>query len=317
MTEWRKRQPFFQAWLPSGKPPNFRLAGAYRLRFARCVNSPKTLATAMSVLLLGAPAMPVAHAQLPSLSKQPWIGYYAGYSGKRFQLGLSAQGDMVLSAFSDKGDKISLILDIKIQAGIEEDMGDGKVVMRQIKPETLSAKEPATDKLEKVVVTGKTTGDAAFELNIEQVRGIIFIGGRMTDPGTLTKNPVNFGVRVRIPSLYKNSKPEGKKGEKEFEKKTEDDELQIKWTDGKKVKQSLMEKVLASSKEINGPGINSVEMESAAYRGRSFVFTASPNSAFTLWNSEEQPLHEGFSINWKADAEKDKEGKARLAIEVK
>jgi len=261
--------------------------------------------------------MPTVHAQLPSLSKQPWIGFYAGHSSKRFQIGLSSQGDIVLSSFTDKGDKVSLILDIKIQVGIEENMGDGKVVMRQIQVESLTAKEPATDKLEKVVVTGKTTGDAAFELNIEQVRGVIFIGGRMTDPGTLTKNPVNFGVRVRIPSLYKNSNPTDKKGEKEFEKKTEDDELAIKWTDGKKVKQSLMEKVMASSKEINGPGINSIEVESAAYRGRTFVFTASPNSAITLWNSEEKPLHEGFSINWKADVEKDKEGKARLAIEVK
>jgi hypothetical protein len=47
------------------------------------------------------------------------------------------------------------------------------------------------------------------------------------------------------------------------------------------------------------------------------VFTAGTGSAMDLWNAKEQPLHEGFSINWKADPAKDKDGKARLAIEVK
>jgi hypothetical protein len=310
-----RRQPF----PPSGRmrSADFRLAGECRLRLSCVMKTPKPLAATISTLLFGIAAMPSVEAQLPSLAKQPWIGFYAGHSAKRFEIGLSTHGDIVISSRTDKGDKVSLVLDIKIQVGIEEDMGNGKVVMRQIKTETLKSKEPATDKLEKVVVTGMTTGDAAFELNIEQVRGLIFIGGRMTDPGTLTKNPVNFGIRVKIPSLYKHSAPTGKKGEKEFGKKTEDDELRIKWTDGGKVKQTLMDAVLATSGEINGPGINSVELESAAYRGRSYVFTAGPNSAISLWNSGSKPLHEGFSINWKADAAKDKDGKARLAIEVK
>lgn len=260
----------------------------------------------------------MAKAQLPSLNQQPWLGYYAAFANKRFQIGLSSQGKITLTPMNEKGDPVSFQIAIDIDVGIEETMPDGKVVMRQIKAETLAAKEPATDELEKVLVTGKTTGDAAFELNIEQTRGIIFMGGRMTDPGTLTKNPVRFALRLRIPSLYKNHKAEDKRAEKAFAKKIEDDQIDIKWTDGKRVKQSFDKALLVDgNKEINGPGITSLELEADAYKGRRFVVTASPNSAMNLWNAKEQPLHEGFSINWKADPEKDKDGKARIAIEVK
>lgn len=261
--------------------------------------------------------MPAAHGQLASLNEKPWIGYYAAYSGKKFQIGLSSQGKIVLSILNERGGAITHQLEIDIQAGIEETVAEGKAVMRQVKVETLEGKEPATDKLEKVRVKGMVTGDAAFELNIEQNRGIILIGGRMTDAGTLTKNPAAFGIRVRIPSLYRNEKLGDKRAEKAFEKKLRDDSLELKWTDGKRVKHTLGQAVVADSKEVNGPGIGAVEFDASAYRGKKLVFTASPNSSMTLWNSREQPLHQGFSINWKADAARDPEGKARLAIEVK
>lgn len=273
---------------------------------------------AFAALISGFAAAPLAHAQLPSLNEPPWLGYYAAYANKRFQIGLSSKGNITLTPMNEKGDPVSFQLAIDIDAGIEETMPDGKVVMRQIKAETLAAKEPATDELEKVLVTGKVTGDAAFELNIEQTRGIIFIGGRMTDPGTLTKNPLRFALRLRIPTLYKNHKAEDKRAEKAFAKKIEDDRIDMKWTDGKRAKQTFEKALLVDgNKEINGPGITSLELEAGAYKGRRFVFTASPNSSMNLWNAKEQPLHEGFTINWKADAEKDKDGKARIAIDVK
>lgn len=269
-------------------------------------------------MMIGISAVSRLDAQLPSLNKAPWLGYYAAYANKRFQIGLSSQGKIVLTPISDKGDPMSFQLAVDIEAGIEEAMPDGKLVMRKIKAETLAAKEPATDELEKVLITGKVTGDAAFELNIEQDRGTIYIGGRMTDPGTLTRNPAGFVLRVKIPSLYRNQKLDDKRAEKAFQDKIEDDRIDLRWTDGKRIKQDFEKPLLLQgNKEINGPGISSLELEAAAYRGRRFIFTAGPDSVMTLWNAKEQPLHEGFSINWKADTAKDKDGKARLAIVVK
>lgn len=271
---------------------------------------------------------PVAHAQLPSLNEQPWMGYFAAFKNKRYQFGLSAQGDIKLTPMGDRGDPVSFQIAISILAGIEETMPDGKITMRQIKIESLETKDAATDELEKVSLRGKVTGDAAFEMNLEQTRGIVFIGGRILDPGTLTKNPIRFVVRVKFPTAYPNDKKaqanidpkddkKADKATKAFLKKIEDDQIDLKWTDGKRVKQDMGEEVDAASKELNGPGISSAEVEIAAYKGKRLLFTAAPNSAMTLKNDKPGPLHEGFTINWLADTAKDTEGKARLAIEVK
>jgi hypothetical protein len=165
------------------------------------------------------------------------------------------------------------------------------------------------------------TGDAEFELYLEQNRGIVFIGGRVLNSGTLTKNPIRFVVRVRIPNCYPDSsdteaKPTDKSS-KAFLKKIEDDSLEVKWTDGKKVKKDFEEAVDANSKDLNGPGIASAEVTASSYQGNRLMFTAAPNSAITLQNSAPKQLHEGFVIYWVADAAKDPAGKARLAIEVK
>ena len=91
----------------------------------------------------------------------------------------------------------------------------------------------------------------------------------------------------------------------------------MKWTDGKRQKLTF-EKVLdAGSKEINGPGIAAAEIKIAAYGKRKFFVTAAPNSAMKLSNAKPASLSEGFSIQWSPDHDKDKDGKARLALEVK
>lgn len=256
-------------------------------------------------------------AQLPSLDDQPWLGFFAGYENKRFKIGLSSVGKVVLTPMNEKGDPVSQQLKIAVDVGVEEILPNGKTTLRQIKPETLESAETATDKLEKTTIRGKVTGDAAFEMHLSQERGVISIGGRVTDPGTLTRNPTRFVVRVRFPSAYYNQKTGDKKAEKEFQKKIEDDRIDLKWTDGKKVKQTFEKEVDASAKELNGPGIAAAQVEISAYRGHKFLLIASENSSMTLWNAKPGPLHTGFSVNWTADTEKDKEGKARLSIDVK
>lgn len=306
-------------------PGCFSLETRGFLRFSCAVKSPFVRFVCTIALISSFAALPSAQAQLSSLSEPPWTGYYAAYESKRFHIGLSAQGDIKLTPIGSRGAPVSHQLTIPIDIGIEEIMPDGKVVMRQVKVETLSATDPATDKLEKATFRGKVTGDAVFEATIEQSRGIIFIGGRVVEPGTLTKNPIRCAVRAKFPDAYKNAKKgnpldesrENKKIVKAFEKKIAGDLIELKWTDGKRVKQDFEKPVEAASKDLNGPGIASAEIEISAYQGKRFVFTAAPNSSMTLWNPQSAPLHEGFSIHWSSDAAKDTEGKARLAIEVK
>lgn len=273
-----------------------------------------------AVLLSGFFAFPKANATLPSLEEQPWIGYYAAFANKRFNFGVTPQVNIEMAPMSRKGVPVGKKLAINIDAGIEETLPDGKVVMKQIKVDTLESGDPASDEFEKISIRGKVTGDAQFELNLEQKRGIIFIGGRVLDPGSLTKNPIRFAVRVGIPNGYPDSKGNDKptdKSSKAFLKKIKDDLLTVKWTDGKRVKQDFATPVDAASKDLNGPGIASAEVELSSYHGNRLLFTAAPNSAILLQNPGVAPLHEGFKIVWAADAAKDPDGKARLAIEVK
>lgn len=269
-----------------------------------------------ATFLILAASLGRASAQLPSLNDAPWLGYFIGFENKRYKLGISSVGKTILTPMNDRGTPVGHQLAINIEMGILETLPDGKTVLRQIKPETLESSDPATEDLEKAVIRGKVTGDASFETIIEQDRGVISIGGRVLEPGTL-KNPLTFAIRFKMPSAYPYDKVADKNDEKAFQKKIEDDRLDIKWTDGKRTKQTFEKEVDASSKEINGPGIAAAQMEISSYKGKRIILAASENSSLTLWNSKPAPLHTGFTFTWQPDPAKDKEAKSRFTIEVK
>lgn len=282
------------------------------------MKKPCRLAGILAVSVFFLFGMRPAAADLPALDKQPWFGHFAVYDGKRFQLGMTSRGAITVYVKNEKDAPMKHNYEIPITIGIEETQPDGKTAIKRIKYETLESAEPATDDLEKAVIRGKVTGDAAFELTLEQTRGVISIGGRMTDPGTLTKNPVRFVVSTRIPNIYSKDKKETKKEKKAFEKKVKGDRIEIKWTDGKRTKQNF-EKPMdeAALKELNGPGILGAEIEMVGYKERKLLFLASPNSSMKISNEKAGPLHQGFTVTWAPDAAKDPEGKARLSFEVK
>lgn len=259
----------------------------------------------------------MASAQLPALDHKPWLGHYAAVEHKRFNLGVTAQGKITLIPMGKSGKPVSQDLAIPILVGIEEMQPNGQYSLKAIQPATLESSSPATDKLENAVIRGKVTGDASFEVTLEQERGVISVGGRMLDPGKL-KAPSRFVVRVRFPSAYPHvRKLRDKDDEKAFQKKVEDDQIDLRWTDGKRKKQALDETVDASSKEINGPGIAVAEVEISSYQRRKVLLTSSENSHLSLWNGGSAPLHEGFTFVWTPEAAKDPEGKARLTLEFK
>ena len=280
------------------------------------MKTPRLLALGSAALLFGSFGLQTVSAQLPSLDEQPWIGHFIGHEGRRVRVGVTALGKISIYALNNKGEPIDFHHPVSLVFGIEETLPNGKTQMKNLVAESLETTDAATEKLEKATIRGKVTGDAAFETTIEQQRGYIMIGGRVTDPGTL-KNPLRFVVTTKFPSLYGKVKKETKKEISAYEKKTKNDGIQVKWTDGKRLKKTLSESVDASSPEINGPGISEVEFETGAYPDRKFVFNSSPNSSMKLSNNGSAPLHEGLTITWAAEPGKDPDGKARFAFDVK
>lgn len=278
---------------------------------------PHFRATALAAVLIGSASLQTTSGELPILDKAPWLGYFAAFEGHRYQIGVTGRGKVALTLMNRKGDPVGDDRIISITIGIEELMPGGKTQMREIKAGSLESSEPATQDLEKTVIRGKVTGGASFEVAFEQERGVVSIGGRVTDPGTLTKNPLRFVVRTRIPSAYPNHKKKTKGQREAFEERIEDDRIVLKWTDGKRSKISFETSVDLNTKEINGPGIADAELEMIAYQGKKLFFSASENSTITLSNSSPAPLHEGFIISWSPDAAKDPQGKARFSFLVR
>ena len=272
----------------------------------------------MAVSLVFSSFVSPSQAQLPGLNEQPWIGYFAGFENARYRFGLSSVGRMTITPMFGRDKAASPFLAVDVHVGILETLPDGKTVMKELKVETLECAEPATAEFEKAVIRGKVTGDAGYEVTIEQIRGVISMSGKLLEPGTLT-NPLKFVVRAVFPSVYRHSDADlkDKKAEKAFEKKIEDDEVNLKWTDGTRKKITNEKEVLFSTPEFNGPGITDIEVEMASYRDRTFLFSASEGSTMTVWNAKSALIHEGFRIEWSADPAKDKAGKARFTFQVK
>ena len=282
---------------------------------------PKLQSGVLATILLALAGTPPASAELPIVNEQPMLGYHSAYMNRKYQFGMTGTGEISVRLVDSKGQLATSPFIVRITIGIEEVLPDGKTLLRQIKPETLESAQGPNGNFEKTVVTGKVSGDAVFEVTMEQNRGVITMGGRVADPGPLVKNPLRFTARMNFPAAYpydlKGDKQNDKKAVKLFEEKIESDLLQLKWTDGKKKKLNFAEVVDASTADINGPGIAEVEIETAACAGKKYLITASSNSMMKLWNAKPAPLHLGFSLHWSPDPAKDSDGKARLGIDMK
>ena len=270
------------------------------------------------VVWIGLAGILPAAAELPILQEKQWLGYFVGFENKKFTFGITGQGKAAINVIGKKGEPLNRKLAVQVDFVIEEVLANGKTTQRYLVPETLESTQSATSKPKDVVFRGKVKGDAEFEVSMTEDRGVISLGGRLLNPGTLTKNPLRFSIRMKFPEAYPYEKEGGdKKQEKAFESKTQNDRIQLIWADGKRLKPSTTESVDAGSKEINGPGITAAQIEFSSYQENKFLVTATPNSLLSLSNSKAGPLHGGFFLNWTPDPVKDPENKARLQFEVK
>ncbi len=281
----------------------------------------KRLCGALATLLYAIAATGPAYAELPTLSQAPMLGFHSGYMNKKYQFGIAGNGEITLKMVDNKGVVSPSPFHVKITIGIEEVLPDGKTSWRPIKAETLESAQAPNGSFEKAVFTAKVNGDAVVEATFEQTRGVISIGGRVTEPGPLVKNPLRFAAHLYFPTPYPHDlpgeKPDDKKTAKAFEEKIKNDSVELKWTDAKKKKLTFGEDVDTTSVDVNGPGIAAAEVEVSVCAGKSFLLTNSGNSVMKLSSAKPAPLYRGFSFYWSTDPAKNQDGKARISIELK
>lgn len=255
-------------------------------------------------------------AELPTFNDGKLIGYFQGVENKHVRFGVAADGAIKFKLIGKKGDPIGERLTIDALILIEEGTLNGTTVAKKLIPESLESAQPKSEKPKDVIIRGKVTGDAEFELVVNEDRGVIQLGGRLLNPGKL-KNP-RFAILLRFPNSYPEDQSAGdRKKEKAFEAKTKDDRVQLTLLDGKKVKPSSSDAVDASAAEFNGTGIAKAQIQFSSYQDNRIELEATANSSFRMENTRPRPLWEGFSLKWTADLAKDPDGKSRLCFEAK
>ena len=270
----------------------------------------------MASLAVAAMVQPLV-AELPTMKEKEWLGYFQGFKDKHYQFGLAADGKGSIRMIGKKGELIGQKLTIDVTFVVEETQPGGKIVARTVIPEALESGNTASDRPKDVVIRGKVTGDAAFEIKLNEDRGMISIGGRLLDMGKV-KNPLRFAVRLRIPNAYPDETPDGdKKKQKAFEEKTEGDRVQLTMSDGKRIKPSTSKEIDAGSEEFNGAGITEAEFGFGSYQNNKVEVVASGNSVLKMSNSKTGPLNGGFLLTWTAAPAKDPKTEARLHLVVK
>lgn len=264
--------------------------------------------------MMAAAGTGLVRAELPALENDKvWnTFYFVGHQLKGADLGLDTGGKIDMIPIGKNRERLNSQLYIPVLFAIEDVGADGKAVAKKIDVDSLTSETPATSKPSTVVVKGKIEdGDTTFEINYEVSRGLVLLGGRILEKGSLA-NP-KFSIKVNFPKVYENVGTD----EKAFKKRIEDDFLEVKLLEGKKAKVEADEEFDITSPEFTGTGVSQAEVRIDALGAREFTFLASPNSKLSLANSSGRPFYEGLKLTWEADLAKDPQGKARLAIGAK
>lgn len=288
---------------------------AFDCSFMKSNRSVARLLTASFISLAG---LSPVQAQLPSLNEKKWLGYFVGVETKKAEFGIASDGKSAIKPFNKKGTLVGAKNFIDINFVIEETKPDGKIVAKPLVPESLASENLASNKPKDMKFTGKVAGDATFEVHVSEERGAMVLGGRVTDKGTLT-NPLRLAIRVKFPNAYLTEKFDeaNKQKMKAFENKTENDLLQLIFSDGKRLKIPSSKPPEEALKTANEKGISAAQFECEGYPNLKFSLAAQPNSALKIIYDETKPLNDGFTLSWSADPEKDPEGKSRFNIELK
>jgi hypothetical protein len=261
--------------------------------------------------------LPLA-AELPGLSEKKWLGHFIGFENKKFEYGFTLMGKSAIKVIGAKGLPLSPKLAILVDFSVEETSANGRISIKAILPTSLESTQPAGNEPKNVLIRGKVKGGANYEVTIHENHGLISVGGRLLESGTLVKNPLRFVIRMTVPDPYPYvKKSRDSKQEKAFQDKTKNDQVVLIRPDGKRAKLETDRVIDTTAKEFSGSEITAMEVQFSPYGHKKLHCGASINSSLTLSNKRALPLQRGFTVTWTADLAKDPEGKARLSFQVR
>lgn len=271
----------------------------------------------MRVLLCCWWAVLPLRSELPFIDSGDWRGYFAVHEAQRYDFSFRNDGEMTLIPKNRGRDWVAVANRLGIEFGIEEMRPDG-VVCKQTRQGSLESEQEATDDIGRLVIRGTTTGDAVYELVIEQSREVISLGGRVVDPGKLTEHPLRFAVRISVPNTYRRVELLDRNDQREFDRLSRRDYLELARTDHSKLSLDNDDSDPLDGEALTGVGIESLEMRLSYYEGRRFFFEADRGSGMAILEDRTPGAwYEGLTLIWTPDPLVDTEGKSRLRLWIK
>lgn len=251
----------------------------------------KIPATAFSVIIMTS----FAHADLPMLKDDPWLGSFIAFKDRDARFLLSSKGNAMFVPLKKDGTPIAVTNPITVKFDIIETLPGGKTVRKKIDDDAFTSESPATlNPSEPVTIQGTVTGGAKFEVTLSGGKGEVTFSGRITDKGSLT-NPLHLSISIEF-KPYKYAGPESKEQQKDFEKRARRDEIKLALSGGDSETLEFLDAMDPVEKAPDG--FSAAEIRTEGYNGLRWNLTATPNSILRFENTRLQPLWNGFTIHW-------------------
>jgi len=266
-----------------------------------------------------------SRAELPSLNKAPWFGFFAGHNGTRGQFAIAADGSMYYNHSEERS--ISGGHFHRIHPSVLETMPNGEVVRQRLIPDTLESSDTPTDKPDKITYRAKVRGGTTIEVVVEFSRRDVSVGGRIVEPGP-GDNPRQFVLYTQAPPHYlmygeRKTMQEGTAAEKaKLEQQVArqrvtaaKEALVLRGVDGRRVSLPILDPVDLSDPELNGAGFSTLDVDLNWLKGRKINITATEGSRMTLSNEENRPIFKNnYYLTWMEDPASRDPGKGRLVF---
>ncbi|MES2983312.1 MAG: hypothetical protein V4727_13445 [Verrucomicrobiota bacterium] len=233
-------------------------------------------------------------AQLPSIDKEPWENYFIALKERKFQFGITKDGEAVFYPLTKRGEIISERNPIIFKIEVLESKSDGKFTSKKIVPGSLKSDQPAAlNPAKPVTYSGSVTGDATFEITITPSRDGFAITGKITGKGTLTDNlhvAISMGLRP-----YPKDTTRTAVETKAFEQRVRRDKFQAIIASGNKKAYDFPD---GANLHIDMPqGVESLSMKSEGYDSTEFTVSVGGSSKI-MFEDKNQIIFDGVDFQW-------------------
>lgn len=239
------------------------------------------------------------HADLGTINKKPWLGYFVGWESKKYDVGIGSDGEFLIKM--KKGRDRILHQEIKITYLVEEEI-KGTWVGRTFKKEDLASEsEASVDPTEPVKLQITVTGDTKVEFTHVMTGDLLTVKVNLVEKKT--KNPLRLGLKIDFPSSRRSVKD---KDERDIKKMFRSEQIEAtRKIDGEKVKAKFYETVDFTSDDFLKEGATEIEIESEDLGSGDFIAKLGSEKNGVIQLEAPEKLYTGnFKVLWYPDMDK-------------